>query len=196
MATKITVVLEDDLDGGPAKETVRFGLGGVQYEIDLSKKHARAFRKHLAPYVEHARKAGPGQWRRPARTAASRQRSVDIRAWAKARGLLVSDRGRIPASIVDQYQAATKRPLTPGHRRHEPARSDGRWPGRPVNGVPLGPPGCPPMPMSARSHPGYAGDPVVHDTRVIFIRICSSMADAWAYQPTQTTHHRPVRCST
>ena len=113
MATKITVVLEDDLDGGPAKETVRFGLGGVQYEIDLSKKHARAFRKHLAPYVEHARKAGPGQWRRPARTAASRQRSVNIRAWAKARGLLVSDRGRIPASIVDQYQAATKRPLHP-----------------------------------------------------------------------------------
>ena len=126
MATKITVVLEDDLDGGPAKETVRFGLGGVQYEIDLSKKHARAFRKHLAPYVEHARKAGPAQWRRPARTAASRQRSVNIRAWAKARGLLVSDRGRIPASIADQYQAATKRPL---HTRSPPTRTSPlRWP--------------------------------------------------------------------
>src|SRR5216683_2641874 len=120
MATKITVVLEDDLDGGPAKETVRFGLGGAQYEIDLSKKHARAFRKHLAPYVEHARKAGPGQRRRPARTTASRQRSADIRAWAKARGLLVSDRGRIPASVVDQYQAATKRPL---HTRSPPTRT-------------------------------------------------------------------------
>ena len=126
MATKITVVLEDDLDGGLAKETVRFGLGGAQYEIDLSKKHARAFRKHLAPYVEHARKAGPGQRRRPARTAASRQRSVDIRAWAKARGLLVSDRGRIPASIVDQYQTATKRPL---HTRSPSTRTSPlRWP--------------------------------------------------------------------
>jgi hypothetical protein len=80
MATKITVALEDDLDGGPASETVRF--------------------------VEHARKAGPGQRRGPARTASSRQRSVDIRAWTKAMGLPVSDRGRLPATVVDQYEAA------------------------------------------------------------------------------------------
>jgi hypothetical protein len=110
MATKITVALEDDLDGGPANETVRFGLGRAQYEIDLSKKNARAFRKKLAPFVEHARKAGLGQRRRPARTASSRQRSDDIRAWAKARGLQVSDRGRIPAGVVDQYEATTQRP--------------------------------------------------------------------------------------
>ena len=38
MATKIAVALEDDLSGGPANETVRFGLGGFDYEIDLSKK--------------------------------------------------------------------------------------------------------------------------------------------------------------
>jgi hypothetical protein len=31
-----TVTLEDDLDGGPAEETVQFGLGPVDYEIDLS----------------------------------------------------------------------------------------------------------------------------------------------------------------
>ena len=48
MATKITVVLEDDLDGGPADETVRFGLDGVDYEIDLSRQHARAFRREAA----------------------------------------------------------------------------------------------------------------------------------------------------
>lgn len=128
MATKITVALEDDLDGGPASETVRFGLGGAQYEIDLNKKNARAFRKKLTPFVEHARQAGPGQRRGPARTASSRQRSADIRAWAKATGLAVSDRGRIPASVVDQYEA-TRRPLrTPGHHRHRPICSDGLWP--------------------------------------------------------------------
>ena len=65
MATKITVALEDDLDGGPADETVRFGLAGTQYEIDLNKKNAKAFRKQFAAYVEHARKAGRRQ-RRPA----------------------------------------------------------------------------------------------------------------------------------
>jgi hypothetical protein len=128
MATKITVALEDDLDGGPASETVRFGLGGVQYEIDLNKKNARAFRKKLTPFVEHARKAGPGQRRGPGRTASSRQRSAEIRAWAKARGLAVSDRGRIPASVAGQYEATTRTPLrTPGHHRHEPIRSDGPW---------------------------------------------------------------------
>jgi hypothetical protein len=100
MATKVTVALEDDLDGGPADETLRFGLGGMQYEIDLNKKNARAFRKQLAPFVEHARRAGRGQ-RRP-RTSSSRQRSGDIRAWASEHGIAVSDRGRIPASVVEQ----------------------------------------------------------------------------------------------
>ena len=63
MAQKVTVVLEDDLTGGPADETLRFAADGTDYEIDLSAKNAAAFRKLLAPYIEHARKAG----RAPAR---------------------------------------------------------------------------------------------------------------------------------
>jgi hypothetical protein len=108
MARKIVVALEDDLDGGPAEETLRFGLGGSEYEIDLSKKNAKTFRNRLAPFVEHARKAGKGQRRRSARTSSGRERSGDIRAWAKDKGLAVSDRGRIPASVVEQYEAATR----------------------------------------------------------------------------------------
>jgi len=107
MAQKITVALEDDLDGGPADETVRFGIGGTDYEIDLSKRNAAAFRRQLAPFIEHARKAGRGARRRPGRTASSRERSADIRAWAKDQGIAVSERGRIPASVVEQYEAAT-----------------------------------------------------------------------------------------
>jgi Lsr2 len=107
MAQRVTIALEDDLDGGPADQTVRFAFGGADYEIDLSKKNAAAFRKKLAPFVEHARKAGRAQPRRAARTAASRQRSGDIRVWAKDHGIAVSERGRIPASVVEQYQAAT-----------------------------------------------------------------------------------------
>jgi Lsr2 len=107
MAQRVTVALEDDLDGGPADGTVRFAFGGAAYEIDLSKKNARAFRKQLAPFIEHARKAGRGQPRRPARPAASRQRSGDIRAWAEDHGIAVSARGRIPASVVQRYHAAT-----------------------------------------------------------------------------------------
>ena len=108
MAQKITVALEDDLDGGPADETVRFGLGGTDYEIDLSKKNATAFRRKIAPFIEHARKAGRGQRRRPGRTASSRERSADIRAWAKDQGITVSDRGRISAGVAEQYEAATQ----------------------------------------------------------------------------------------
>src|SRR6266516_2948238 len=108
MAQKITVALEDDLDGGPAGETVRFGLDGAEYEIDLSKKNAAAFRRQLASFIDHARKAGRGQRRRPGRTASSRERSGGIRAWAKDQGIAVSERGRIPASVVEQYQAAAR----------------------------------------------------------------------------------------
>jgi Lsr2 len=110
MAQKVTVELEDDLDGGPADETVRFGIDGSDYEIDLSKKNAAALRRKLAPFIEHARKAGRGARRRPGRTASSRARSGDIRAWAKDQGIAVSERGRIPASVVEQYEAATQRP--------------------------------------------------------------------------------------
>ena len=110
VATKITVLLEDDLDGGPADETVRFGLDGVDYEIDLSRQHARAFRREFASFLVHARPAERGRGRRPARGSSGRRRSGDIRAWAKDAGIEVSDRGRIPASVVAQYQAATGGP--------------------------------------------------------------------------------------
>jgi nucleoid-associated protein Lsr2 len=108
MAQKVTVELEDDLDGGPADETVRFGVDGSEYEIDLSAKNAAALRRKLAPFIEHARKAGRGARRRPGRTASSREHSGDIRAWAKDQGIAVSDRGRIPASVAEQYAAATQ----------------------------------------------------------------------------------------
>lgn len=108
MAQKIVVALQDDLDGGIAEETVRFGIGGTEYEIDLSKQNASSFRQQLAPFIEHARKASRGQQRRTTRTALSRKRSSSIREWAKAQGMDVSDRGRIPANVVERYEAASR----------------------------------------------------------------------------------------
>ena len=106
MAQKVSVVLEDDLTGGPAEQTIRFAFDGTDYEIDLNAKNAAVFSKQLAPYLEHARRAGRAQPRRLGRAAASRRRSGDIRAWAKEHGLAVSERGRIPATVVEQYRAA------------------------------------------------------------------------------------------
>ena len=66
MAQKVQTLLIDDLDGGEADGTVRFGLDGTDYEIDLSAKHAEALRKALAPYLGAARRA-PGSATRRAR---------------------------------------------------------------------------------------------------------------------------------
>ena len=59
MAQKIQVLFIDDLDGGEAEGTVRFGLDGADYEIDLSAKNAAALRKALARYADAARRRLP-----------------------------------------------------------------------------------------------------------------------------------------
>ena len=105
MARKIQVVLEDDLTGGDADETVAFALDGVAYEIDLSARNADKLRHALQPYVEAGRKARPR--RSNGRSAArSGGNAGEIREWAEANGVPVSARGRISADVVAQYEAA------------------------------------------------------------------------------------------
>ena len=108
MARKTTVALEDDVDGGPAEETLRFGIDAAEYEIDLSATNASRFRRQMEPFIEHARKTAQKS-RRSNRTTASRKRSSEVRAWARKQGIEVSDRGRMPASVIAQYEAATRK---------------------------------------------------------------------------------------
>jgi hypothetical protein len=103
---RVEVHLEDDLTGGPADETVRFGLDGADYEVDLSNRHAGELRRQLAPFVEHARLVRSQRQRPRARTAASRERSRDIRAWAERQGFSVADHGRLPGNVIHEYEAA------------------------------------------------------------------------------------------
>lgn len=111
MAKKTTVTLIDDLDGGSADETVEFSWDGKSYEIDLSSSNIDKLRDILSPYVAAARRA-TGRRRAAAAAAAGggvRRPSVDreqnqaIREWARKRGMKVSDRGRIPAEVLDAY---------------------------------------------------------------------------------------------
>jgi hypothetical protein len=51
VAQKIQTLFIDDLDGSEAEGTVRFGLDGTEYEIDLNAEHAQALRDALARYV-------------------------------------------------------------------------------------------------------------------------------------------------
>jgi len=107
MAQKVQVLLVDDIDGSEATETVTFGLDGVAYEIDLSSGNAGELRTELARYVEHARKSSGAQLRRRRqRNGAGREQSARIREWARSQGKKVNERGRIPANIVAEYEAA------------------------------------------------------------------------------------------
>jgi hypothetical protein len=109
MAQKTLVILEDDLDGGAAEETVSFSLDGVAYEIDLSAKNAGKLRDALAAYVGSARRVGGRAARGKPKVARNgNARTSDIREWARTTGLDVSERGRIPATIVEAYEKAHK----------------------------------------------------------------------------------------
>ncbi|HEX3826083.1 MAG TPA: Lsr2 family protein [Sporichthyaceae bacterium] len=114
MASKTLVFLEDDLDGSEAEETVSFSLDGVAYEIDLSAKNANKLRDALALYVGSGRRVGGRAARgragavKPAVRTTGAPNTADIREWARKKGLDVSERGRIPATIIDAYNAAHK----------------------------------------------------------------------------------------
>jgi hypothetical protein len=103
---KVELQLEDDLTGGPADETVAFGLDGRDYQIDLNAKHAASFRKQLAAFVARARLVAPRRSRGTVRSAASRERSRQIRAWAKQRGFEVAEHGRLPVHVIREYERA------------------------------------------------------------------------------------------
>lgn len=106
MAQKVKIILVDDLDEGAADETVRFGLDGVSYEMDLSTANAVSLRKALEPFVAKARKTSSGRATRGRATAARNQDSAQIRQWARDNGYTVNSRGRIQAEIQEAYQKA------------------------------------------------------------------------------------------
>lgn len=109
MAQQVKVILVDDLEGGHAEETVKFAIDGAAYEIDLNQTNADRLRDALAPFVGAARKAGRGNGARGGRRSGSgerRGRAADIRAWAKTKSIDVNERGRIPARVVEMYEAA------------------------------------------------------------------------------------------
>lgn len=105
MAQKVQVVLIDDIDGGPADETVRFSVDGSSYEIDLSAVNAARLRNAFAEYVGHARKSSGRSSSKRSRRADG-GKSAEIRAWARERGLPVNERGRIPADLTAKFEAA------------------------------------------------------------------------------------------
>ena len=111
MAQRIQTLFIDDIDGGAADGTVRFGLDGADYEIDLSGAHSDELRSALGKYIEHSRKIA-GTARRAGRAgrggrSANGIDAAKVREWAKGNGYDIKDRGRVSADLVEKYQAAS-----------------------------------------------------------------------------------------
>lgn len=110
VAQTIVVQYVDDVDGSVGEDvsTVRFGLDGVQYEIDLCATNAERMRASLGEFVAAARRTGGRRTRSaaPLRSVGrSRAETAAIRTWAREGGYEVSDRGRISAAVLDAYDA-------------------------------------------------------------------------------------------
>ena len=106
MARTVEPMPVDDLDGGPADETVHFTLDGRDFEIDLSAANAERLRASLRPFIAAARKTRPEHRRTGRRPAGSRVRNAEIRAWAEAQEIDLGRHGRIPIAVIERYDAA------------------------------------------------------------------------------------------
>ena len=116
MARRIVHQLVDDIDGtvmdAGEGETVLFSLDGTAYEIDLTTQNAAALRDALAPYVSagrrvsSARASGSGSGGGSKRRRTGQQDYAAVREWARANGYQVSERGRVPAAVLEAYEAA------------------------------------------------------------------------------------------
>lgn len=121
MAKRVTTQLVDDIDGAvisdESGETIEFAVSGVEYSIDLKAKNANEFHKKLEYYIEHATRVG-GRKRKPSTATAATvsatgapakrdpEQTRAIRQWAFDNGYEISERGRIPASVEEAYNAA------------------------------------------------------------------------------------------
>ncbi|ALG14539.1 histone-like nucleoid-structuring protein Lsr2 [Kibdelosporangium phytohabitans] len=112
MAQKVVVQLVDDLDGSTSDDitTVTFGVDGVSYEIDLTQSNATKLREQIGEFTESARRVG-GRARRGtvpggAKPPVSREQTKAIRDWARQNGYDLSDRGRIPSTVIEAFDAA------------------------------------------------------------------------------------------
>ena len=106
MARKVSVLVTDDLDGSPGAEVVTFGLDGVSCEIDLAPANKSRLADALAPFIAAGRRVGRSGLRPAGRRTAGRVNRAAVRARARDAGLTVSERGRISAEVMRQYEAA------------------------------------------------------------------------------------------
>lgn len=112
MATKTEVHLYDDINGERIEEgqgeTLKFSFDGRSYSIDLTEANAKAFREAIKPYLDAAQPATASSPRATRSTGSKQDKGYmkSVRAWAQLNGVEVNARGRVPADVIAQYEAA------------------------------------------------------------------------------------------
>lgn len=112
MAQQVLTQYIDDLTGEQIEAgelTVeRIVINNKRYKLDLGPKGVEKFNAAVGPLLAAAEAEGTfrirGDVRRQVTTpSVDREQNQAIRDWARKRGLQVSDRGRIPADVVEAY---------------------------------------------------------------------------------------------
>lgn len=118
MAQRTQVILTCDVHDGDADaaETVTFTVEGQSYECELCEAHLAEFREAMEIWSSNSRPASRGRGAQlAARSVRSGRRkassgdgptTAEVREWARAQGMEVSSRGRVPAELHAAYEAA------------------------------------------------------------------------------------------
>ena len=112
MARKVNVIKVCDMHGNeevPANATVQLAVNGQEVELDLCQDDADQFNQAMSRWIDAGRKTSSGRKRSGTRRSTPRDTHDPkaIRSWARqADGIEVPARGRIPQSVIEQYEAA------------------------------------------------------------------------------------------
>ena len=127
MASKSVVMRVCDLhrESVQAVKTIRVSWEGARHQLDLCTDHLGEVESTVNSWLRAttpsngtrrrargaAKAAGKASKHTPAKrssSAASANTSRELRAWAKAKGFPVSDRGRISSEVRTAYEAAAE----------------------------------------------------------------------------------------
>lgn len=90
--------------------TFRFGWALTNYEIDLCDEHREQLGDVMDTLVKHARhlgaKAKSVNVTPPPPPARDQASTAEVREWAKKNGITVSEKGRVPDEVFEQYLAS------------------------------------------------------------------------------------------
>lgn len=94
-------------------ETFRFGWDLVTYEIDLCQEHAAELSEVMERLISSGRRLGsPAKSVNvapPAPSPRDMATTAEVRAWARKKGMDVSEKGRVPDEVFEKYLAAKGR---------------------------------------------------------------------------------------